>query len=211
MFPGEAGEDLLDQRPSYAKGGFELTSDGYAKKYAACSPMGKFENYDVYLVYRQDITNAASILVTHVRRTYMDGQLRDTRESKETVTVEYQSLVNGSSYSKVGQAGYTEYRLISVTPAEAFVAAGGEEITLIYRRDLYSEPGKDDEDIPEYPVKPSDPTPPTEEIPDEETPLANAPKTGDSLGLWVLAAGASGIGLVWLALSNVKRNKHNAD
>lgn len=47
---------------------------------------------------------------------------------------------------------------------------------------------------------------PQTEIPDEETPLAATPaKTGDNLILWVLAAGASGIGLVWVSLMGRKR------
>jgi len=37
-------------------------------------------------------------------------------------------------------------------------------------------------------------------------PLAATPaKTGDNLILWVLAAGASGIGLVWVSLLGKKR------
>ena len=35
---------------------------------------------------------------------------------------------------------------------------------------------------------------------DGEVPLAEVPKTGDSSALWVLAAGVSGIGLVWLTM-----------
>lgn len=47
---------------------------------------------------------------------------------------------------------------------------------------------------------------PQTEIPDGETPLAATPaKTGDNLILWVLAAGVSGIGLVWVSLMGRKR------
>ncbi len=47
---------------------------------------------------------------------------------------------------------------------------------------------------------------PQTEIPDEETPLAATPaKTGDNLILWILAAGVSGIGLVWVSLLGRKR------
>ena len=50
---------------------------------------------------------------------------------------------------------------------------------------------------------------PTTDLPDEETPMADAPETGDSTGLWVLAAGVSGVALVWLALSGKKRRDEN--
>jgi len=84
----------------------------------------------------------------------------------------------------------------------------------------YGGGGGDDYDLPV--VIPNNPTPlsptpgtttdipdgdvPQTEIPDEETPLAATPaKTGDNLILWVLAAGASGIGLVWVSLLGKKR------
>ena len=62
---------------------------------------------------------------------------------------------------------------------------------------------KDDDvpktDLPEQPV----------EIPDEDTPKADVPKTGDAMGLWVMAAVASGAGLVWLNLTGKKRKDDN--
>ena len=51
---------------------------------------------------------------------------------------------------------------------------------------------------------------PTTDLPDEETPMAEAPKTGDTSLVWVLAAAASGVGLVWLAVSGMKRKDHDA-
>ena len=50
-----------------------------------------------------------------------------------------------------------------------------------------------------------DEAPPLEDLPDEEPPLADVPATGDTAGLWVLAAGVSGVALVWLVLSGKKR------
>lgn len=50
----------------------------------------------------------------------------------------------------------------------------------------------------------------TTDLPDEETPLADVPETGDSTGVWVLAAGVSGLALVWLALTGKKRRDENA-
>lgn len=56
---------------------------------------------------------------------------------------------------------------------------------------------------------PDEQTPTTElpviDLPDEETPMAEAPKTGDSTGAWILAAGVSGLALIWLAISGKKR------
>ena len=51
---------------------------------------------------------------------------------------------------------------------------------------------------------------PVEELPEEEVPLAEVPATGDTAGLWALAAGVSGLALVWLALSGKKRREENA-
>ena len=49
------------------------------------------------------------------------------------------------------------------------------------------------------------------DIPDEETPLADVPATGDNLIAWILAAGVSGLGLVWLALSGKKRKNEEQE
>lgn len=46
---------------------------------------------------------------------------------------------------------------------------------------------------------------PVIDLPDEEAPMADAPKTGDSTGAWILAAGVSSLALVWLAISGKKR------
>ena len=79
---------------------------------------------------------------------------------------------------------------------------------------------KDDDvpksDLPEQPVEiPDEETPKADlpqapvDIPDEETPKADVPKTGDAMGLWVMAAAASGAGLVWLNLTGKKRKDDN--
>ena len=51
---------------------------------------------------------------------------------------------------------------------------------------------------------------PTTELPEEEVPMAEVPATGDTAGLWALAAGVSGLALVWLALTGKKRREENA-
>ena len=79
---------------------------------------------------------------------------------------------------------------------------------------------KDDDvpksDLPEQPVEiPDEETPKADlpqapvEIPDEDTPKADVPKTGDAMGLWVMAAAASGAGLIWLNLTGKKRKDDN--
>ncbi len=79
---------------------------------------------------------------------------------------------------------------------------------------------KDDDvpktDLPEQPVEiPDEDTPKADlpqapvDIPDEETPKADVPKTGDAMGLWVMAAAASGAGLIWLNLTGKKRKDDN--
>lgn len=77
---------------------------------------------------------------------------------------------------------------------------------------------KDDDvpktDLPEQPI-PDEDTPKADlpqapvDIPDEDTPKADVPKTGDAMGLWVMAAVASGAGLVWLNLTGKKRKDDN--
>ena len=57
---------------------------------------------------------------------------------------------------------------------------------------------------PEIPLVPA-PEEPEILIPEEETPLADAPKTGDSTLMLLLAAAASGLGVVFLALTGRKR------
>lgn len=79
---------------------------------------------------------------------------------------------------------------------------------------------KDDDvpksDLPEQPVEiPDEDTPKADlpqapvDIPDEDTPKADVPKTGDAMGLWVMAAVASGAGLIWLNLTGKKRKDDN--
>ena len=71
-------------------------------------------------------------------------------------------------------------------------------------------------DLPEQPVEiPDEETPKADlpqapvDIPDEDTPKADVPKTGDAMGLWVMAAAASGAGLIWLNLTGKKRKDDN--
>ena len=40
--------------------------------------------------------------------------------------------------------------------------------------------------------------------------FAYATKTGDNAGLWLMAAAASGLGLVWMTISGKKRKEENA-
>ena len=79
---------------------------------------------------------------------------------------------------------------------------------------------KDDDvpksDLPEQPVEiPDEDTPKADlpqapvDIPDEDIPKADVPKTGDAMGLWVMAAAASGAGLIWLNLTGKKRKDDN--
>ena len=37
--------------------------------------------------------------------------------------------------------------------------------------------------------------------------MAEAPKTGDNAAAWILAAGVSGLALVWLAITGKKRRE----
>lgn len=108
------------------------------------------------------------------------------------------------------------------------------ELTNDYTYDSKDDDGDDDDDDPvvipdedtpttdlpdeETPTTdlPDEQTPtteqPTTDLPDEETPMAEAPKTGDNSTAWILAAGVSGLALVWLAITGKKRrdNEHQA-
>ena len=63
--------------------------------------------------------------------------------------------------------------------------------------------GKDDDDDDKDPIipTPDDPT----EIPDEDVPLANIPKTGDTSALWMALSALSGVGLAGMLF--LGRNK----
>lgn len=98
------------------------------------------------------------------------------------------------------------------------------ELTNDYAYDSKDDDDDDDDDDPV--VIPDEDTPttdlpdeetptteqPTTDLPDEETPMAEAPKTGDNSTAWILAAGVSGLALVWLAITGKKRrdNEHQA-
>ncbi len=80
--------------------------------------------------------------------------------------------------------------------------------------------GKVEPEIPETPDDPVEPVnPPVDpeqpedpdfiDIPDEDVPLADVPKTGDPLILWMVSAAVSALGLIWLALSEKKRRAVN--
>ena len=60
-------------------------------------------------------------------------------------------------------------------------------------------------DLPDEGTDIPDEETPTTDLPDEETPLADVPATGDNLIAWIRAAGVSGLGLDWLALSGTTR------
>lgn len=63
---------------------------------------------------------------------------------------------------------------------------------------------------PTDPVEPTEPTEPTApvEVPDTDTPTTAVPETGDNMMLWVLATMASGLGLIWMGLSEKKQKKN---
>ncbi|MCI2058337.1 MAG: hypothetical protein LKJ80_03925, partial [Oscillibacter sp.] len=71
----------------------------------------------------------------------------------------------------------------------------------------------EDPDVPKGDLPTTPTTEPTTTIEDQQPPKAAASadaKTGDSLALWILAAGVSGLGLVWISLAGKKRRDHDA-
>lgn len=68
-------------------------------------------------------------------------------------------------------------------------------------------------DIPEPTTPTTDIPAPTTDISDPDTPKADAAQqtTGDELYLWIALAGASGLSLAWIVVSDLKRRKGTGD
>ena len=162
-----------------------------------------------------------------------DGQTSVSASGSDGATITADNITKAYTYG-----GFT-YNFTSASPASITLDKDGERLTITLRYDR-TVGGDDDDDDDDDPVTVPDPDVPTTDLPDgetpttdlpdgetptanlpeeevpttdlpeEEVPLAEAPATGDSLILWVMAAAASGAGLVWLALSGRKRKEDDA-
>ena len=155
-----------------------------------------------------------------------DGEIVEEFPGKIGDVVASGSLARITSYNGVTYA-FVSANPDSITLAAPAAGETAQVIVLTYRHTQQVTPpytpGGGDEEGGYKPTTPTtideQPTPlaetpqnvntqpeETTDIPDEETPLAATPaKTGDNLVLWVLAAGVSGIGLVWVSLMGRKR------
>lgn len=168
--------------------------------------------------------------------TYQDSettQVQDTTKASQTINASATASHGGYTFDLASPAGQTAD--LTGTTREAphqFVVnyvltvnngGGGRDDRDDDRPAPKPDPDteiKDDDvpksDLPEQPVEiPDEDTPKADlpqapvDIPDEETPKADVPKTGDAMGLWVMAAAASGAGLIWLNLTGKKRKDDN--
>lgn len=98
---------------------------------------------------------------------------------------------------------------------------GNKTINLYYTAESADIPDEDTptSDLPDDPTTPDDTGDPVDivdgdvplsDIPDTDVPTSDVPKTGGSMMAWVLAAAASGLGLLFLAVTGKKR-KENQD
>ncbi len=163
-----------------------------------------------------------------------DGQIPVSASGSDGATITADNITKAYTYG-----GFT-YNFTSASPASITLDKDGDRLTITLRYDRTVGGGDDNDDNDDDPVTVPDPDVPTTDLPDgetpttdlpeeevpttnlpeeevptadlpeEEVPLAEAPATGDSLILWVMAAAASGAGLVWLTLSGRKRKEDDA-
>ena len=121
---------------------------------------------------------------------YLDKDSGGKIAESQSVTLRQYSDYDVSAYDAIAIPGYTYVE----TSGDALRGVlNGDKVINVY----YSKDGVQEVEEP-APTEPQ-PTPPV-------TP-AQPPKTGDSMGLWTAAAAASGMGLLWLALSGRKRRE----
>lgn len=187
-------------------------------------------NYFYTVTYNYTVTTDGTV-------TYQDSettQVQDTTKASQTITASATASHGGYTFDLASPAEQTAD--LTGTTREAphqFVVnyvltvnnngGGGRDDRDDDRPAPKPDPDteiKDDDvpktDLPEQPVEiPDEDTPKTDlpqapvDIPDEDTPKADVPKTGDAMGLWVMAAAASGAGLIWLNLTGKKRKDDN--
>lgn len=187
------------------------------------------KSYFYTVTYNYTVTTNGTV-------TYQDSettQVQDTTKASQTINASATASHGGYTFDLASPAGQTAD--LTGTTREAphqFVVnyvltvnngGGGRDDRDDDRPAPKPDPDteiKDDDvpksDLPEQPVEiPDEETPKADlpqapvDIPDEETPKADVPKTGDAMGLWVMAAAASGAGLIWLNLTGKKRKDDN--
>lgn len=187
------------------------------------------KSYFYTVTYNYTVTTDGTV-------TYQDSettQVQDTTKASQTITASATASHGGYTFDLASPAGQTAD--LTGTTREAphqFVVnyvltvnngGGGRDDRDDDRPAPKPDPDteiKDDDvpksDLPEQPVEiPDEDTPKADlpqapvDIPDEDTPKAEVPKTGDAMGLWVMAAAASGAGLIWLNLTGKKRKDDN--
>lgn len=187
------------------------------------------KSYFYTVTYNYTVTTDGTV-------TYQDSettQVQDTTKASQTINASATASHGGYTFDLASPAGQTAD--LTGTTREAphqFVVnyvltvnngGGGRDDRDDDRPAPKPDPDteiKDDDvpksDLPEQPVEiPDEDTPKADlpqapvDIPDEDTPKADVPKTGDAMGLWVMAAAASGAGLIWLNLTGKKRKDDN--
>ena len=187
------------------------------------------KSYFYTVTYNYTVTTDGTV-------TYQDSettQVQDTTKASQTITASATASHGGYTFDLASPAGQTAD--LTGTTREAphqFVVnyvltvnngGGGRDDRDDDRPAPKPDPDteiKDDDvpksDLPEQPVEiPDEETPKADlpqapvDIPDEDIPKADVPKTGDAMGLWVMAAAASGAGLIWLNLTGKKRKDDN--
>lgn len=157
--------------------------------------------------------------------------LRYDRETKHVTTKYYDVTVNyldketGEKIAESHEESIRKGRTYDVTAYDAIEIEGytydkttGDPLKGTMNKDkvinVYyvkttdiSEPEVPGEELPTIPTDPDQPS----DVENPDVPKADAPETGDTALMWVLAAAASGIGLVWLTISGKKRKDETAE
>ena len=224
---GSLDKDGQQPIPAPTKDGFKFA--GWSAQPDNAVPTGTFDQRTVFTAkWEQEIVVTTSYFYTVTYNytvttdgtvTYQDSettQVQDTTKASQTINASATASHGGYTFDLASPAEQTAD--LTGTTREAphkFVVnyvltvnngGGGRDDRDDDRPAPKPDPDteiKDDDvpksDLPEQPV----------EIPDEDTPKAEVPKTGDAMGLWVMAAAASGAGLIWLNLTGKKRKDDN--
>lgn len=194
----------------------------------------------IKLTYEKEIKTPTSVTVNHIYRLGTPSSYTEeasyTENIVENVFAGYNFSAAERPTSTAGGSTYT-YTFSSATPDKTIkLKDSGNVINMYYYRTNtpapvdptptpttpttpttnIPEPTTPTTDIPE-PTTPTtdapEPTTPTTDISDPDTPKADASEqtTGDELYLWIALAGASGLSLAWLVISDLKRRKGTSD
>ena len=187
---------ITDKADGYTFNG-NYTTDGQAVSNLTVQLTENGQEFHVYY-YKNASTPtpppAPSYTYYTVTVNYYDKDSGEVIHTAYTTTQREYTAYDVTAQDKIAITGYTYVE----TTGDALTGTlnGNKVINVYYTKDSNIDDG-------------NTPTDPGTDIGDDDVPVtpAKPPKTGDSMGLWIAAAMASGMGLIWLSLSGKKREE----